>query len=328
MAETSSIASRMEKLAKLKRMKLGLAGDSSAKPDPAAAPEIAQAAPAETVMSAPEIAMPDPTPAPAIPAAEAVPDIAPTVQEPVKDEFESAFDDPAASEAMHDTGDATAQQNDVADDGFDFAMGKEAAESLQESADATDASDSEIPADLMEDEPTVAGPEDFEPEEFTVPELSETEMAADDDDSNVSTLSDYAEAEAAQEAALDADADKNDLADVAALAGVTAAVASATGTGSADTVADGSDLPDFAASEIDPELIEKEFAHETANPSAQNAKGDAIDGPVTLTFDDNRSTLLNHVSRQMNCSIEDVVVTALDWYLDALFGEEDAAKSA
>jgi len=30
----------------------------------------------------------------------------------------------------------------------------------------------------------------------------------------------------------------------------------------------------------------------------------------------------------MNCSVEDVVVTALDWYLDALFGEDGEAKSA
>ena len=49
---------------------------------------------------------------------------------------------------------------------------------------------------------------------------------------------------------------------------------------------------------------------------------------VSVTFDESRSTLLSHVSRQMNCSVDDVVVTALDWYLDALFGEDDQKVEA
>ena len=46
------------------------------------------------------------------------------------------------------------------------------------------------------------------------------------------------------------------------------------------------------------------------------------DGRLSIVFDESRAKLLDHVSRQMNCSIDDVVVTAVDWYLDALFGED------
>lgn len=54
----------------------------------------------------------------------------------------------------------------------------------------------------------------------------------------------------------------------------------------------------------------------------------SADQPLTITFDESRATLLAHVSKQMNCSIDDVVVTAIDWYLDALFGEDDPALTS
>ena len=62
--------------------------------------------------------------------------------------------------------------------------------------------------------------------------------------------------------------------------------------------------------------------------STDNQNGVQSDQPLTITFDESRATLLTHVSKQMSCSIDDVVVTAIDWYLDALFGEDDPDLAA
>ncbi len=94
---------------------------------------------------------------------------------------------------------------------------------------------------------------------------------------------------------------------------------------------------------IDIEAFEKEIGVAGAMPGlsetgpepvtsdAEDATADAGAGaeqPLSITFDETRATLLAHVSKQMNCSIDDVVVTAIDWYLDALFGEDDPAMKA
>ncbi len=88
---------------------------------------------------------------------------------------------------------------------------------------------------------------------------------------------------------------------------------------------------------IDIEAFEKEIGvsatdpdtPEPAAPPASEADADKdADVPLSITFDETRATLLSHVSKQMNCSIDDVVVTAVDWYLDALFGEDDPEMGA
>lgn len=73
---------------------------------------------------------------------------------------------------------------------------------------------------------------------------------------------------------------------------------------------------------------EIEEAEQSAVADATEAEAVTADQPLTITFDESRATLLTHVSKQMSCSIDDVVVTAIDWYLDALFGEDDPDLAA
>ncbi len=76
--------------------------------------------------------------------------------------------------------------------------------------------------------------------------------------------------------------------------------------------------------ELEIDFPEMESTPDQTPPVAEVTNTDgATDQPLTITFDEGRATLLQHVSKQMNCSIDDVVVTAIDWYLDALFGEDD-----
>ena len=90
------------------------------------------------------------------------------------------------------------------------------------------------------------------------------------------------------------------------------------------------DVPvDIEAFEAEIALADNEAVEE--EPVATEAPDDETveaDKPLTITFDESRATLLTHVSKQMGCSIDDVVVTAIDWYLDALFGEEDPDLAA
>ena len=85
---------------------------------------------------------------------------------------------------------------------------------------------------------------------------------------------------------------------------------------------------------VDIEAFEKEIGLHSAGPSGDDVAADDPsadaegDTPLTITFDESRATLLEHVSKQMNCTIDDVVVTAIDWYLDALFGEDEPAMDA
>jgi len=93
---------------------------------------------------------------------------------------------------------------------------------------------------------------------------------------------------------------------------------------------------------VDIEAFEKEIGLSDSGPepsappvmpvdeevSAPPVDEASTDQPLSITFDETRATLLAHVSKQMNCSIDDVVVTAIDWYLDALFGEDDPEMGA
>lgn len=100
-------------------------------------------------------------------------------------------------------------------------------------------------------------------------------------------------------------------------------------------------VPDFAAQEVDELVLASELEAEQSSEAAPetlvspdvdapeapfSAENDA--GEVAVTFDLHRANSLKEFSRDMNCSIEDIVVTALDWYLDALFNEEEEARSA
>jgi len=85
--------------------------------------------------------------------------------------------------------------------------------------------------------------------------------------------------------------------------------------------------PDFDKT-IDIEAFEREIA--AADPVGKGAKtvAEAPDPaePLTVTFDPDRAATLEQVSKQMGCSVDDVVVTAVDWYLDALL-EEDGSQA-
>jgi len=100
--------------------------------------------------------------------------------------------------------------------------------------------------------------------------------------------------------------------------------------------------PEEFGTDIDIEAFEKEIAlaeeakaedasasvDEPAQDDPAPAVEDDSSAPLSITFDEERAKLLTHVSKQMGCSVDDVVVTALDWYLDALFGDENAAQTA
>lgn len=307
MADTTSIASRMEKLAKLKRMKQGLAAGSAPASDAVQTPDIA--APETTVSATAH----DHATAPN---SQQVPD-SHALKSPAEDhtDYESHFsfsanDDEPEAHGIEPTLDTDPGFDDeptldaepffedeptLADepDSAETIAADEtrldienSVESTNAEADEPDGSDFEIPAELMDD--TDEGGET----------MSANDLGIDDE-------------------AMDA------LDDIVAIAGVSEARQEDA-------------RPDFTTKEIDPELLEREFSDESpvkykSKETETEAESEPDDVPVatedeagrvTISFDDSRSTLLKHVSRQMGCSAEDVVVTALDWYLDALFGEE------
>lgn len=111
---------------------------------------------------------------------------------------------------------------------------------------------------------------------------------------------------------------------------------------------DESDLPEFGT-DIDIDAFEREIAlaeekkaaaapaadisadiealDDTA-PEPEPMADDGGDAPLSITFDAGRAATLAQVSAQMGCSIDDIVVTAIDWYLDALFGEDGQMPEA
>ena len=359
MAETNSIASRMEKLAKLKRMKRGLSGDAVAKkaePTPASEPvpqpEMTEAPqpsatlipPVESVApAAPAVAPPEEiadlasafepvaadeatvaeTPEPVLPdMGDGLISPADTPSDSVALDAETASDDPDAAfdEAIRET---EASFNFSADDSAESDADLPSLDEIEAFDSGEDELDTAIPSDLMDDDVAAVEAElDMEAASASdeAPEIDpvDEQTAAEDDTPTV-----LAESEAVLEAAGPTASDDSPLEDLVLAAGAGGAVA-----GLAIATSDEPDMPDFSASEIDTELLEQEFAHEAQAETAVAGTEELTDGRVSLTFDDARSTLLNHVSRQMNCSIEDVVVTALDWYLDALFGEEEQARAS
>lgn len=97
-------------------------------------------------------------------------------------------------------------------------------------------------------------------------------------------------------------------------------------------------VPDFGQT-VDIEAFERELAEaegprdappvEAADPDPAGADPDPDPGDVLhVTFDPGRAATLAQVSKQMGCSVDDVVVTAIDWYLDALLGDEEGQAEA
>jgi len=315
MADTTSIASRMEKLAQLKRMKEGLTSD------PAPAP----------VEPAPEIEA-------AIPSVEEFENFAsaepslPTDAPQTMDTDTSALDTPSIQN------DVSAEHVESSEGSSDFDPASvweeepavESAKLNDEIRPETDESDVNFVMDGAADD---LADESMIPEDLREDDTVDVRAAESDDEPN-NGLS--ASALGIDDEAF---ADFDEIAAVAGAGSVAAAVAtsasSATEIGSDIDAVDESVTPDFAANEVDAELLKQEFENEAApeelsavsTPPSPIADENA-DGRISVSFDESRSTLLNHVSRQMGCSVEDVVVTALDWYLDALFGEDEEAKSA
>lgn len=87
-------------------------------------------------------------------------------------------------------------------------------------------------------------------------------------------------------------------------------------------------MPGLPETGPEPVTSDADDADATASADAVADADAGSEQPLSITFDETRATLLAHVSKQMNCSIDDVVVTAIDWYLDALFGEDDPAMKA
>ncbi len=337
MAGTSSIASRMEKLAQMKREKRALAGNSNAKAAVSPAPVALTPEPAP-------VRQPEPEPAPAPQrVAAAVPEqqVEPTISAPAE-EFDinvsddapelSAAPEPEDDDAFMrmmneepeaaDPAPAPAQAAAI-DSAPEFEpVNNAAADAFASESSLSEIDDlgSEIPDDLLggfDTDETVAVAADV----TETPEaVSDSVPVPDPAQDSAGFAADLPEANIAAQSDVDA---------IAALAAAPSIEPEAEPTVTEPEV----EQPDFTQSEIDSETLENEFAHEAeqvfGGPAAPAAAPEnETGGRVSLTFDDERSTLLNHVSRQMNCSIDDIVVTALDWYLDALFGEDGEAKSA
>ena len=98
----------------------------------------------------------------------------------------------------------------------------------------------------------------------------------------------------------------------------------------ASTAATAPDTPDFSQEDVDAEIIEHEFTKNAGEENTAHAETGGNEDQISVRFDSSRSVFLNHVALQMECSVDDVVVTAVDWYLDALFGdgEKDDIQSA
>ena len=337
MAGTSSIASRMEKLAQMKREKRALAGNSNAKAAVSPAPVALTPEPAP-------VRQPEPEPAPAPQrVAAAVPEqqVEPTISAPAEEFDINVSDDAPELSAAPEPEDDDAfmrmmnEEPEAADPApapaqaaaIDSAPEFEPVNNAAADAFASESSPSEIddlgseiPDDLLggfDTDETVAVAADV----TETPEaVSDSVPVPDPAQDSAGFAADLPEANFAAQSDVDA---------IAALAAAPSIEPEAEPTVAEPEV----EQPDFTQSEIDSETLENEFAHEAeqvfGGPAAPAAAPEnETGGRVSLTFDDERSTLLNHVSRQMNCSIDDIVVTALDWYLDALFGEDGEAKSA
>ena len=314
MADTTSIASRMEKLAKLKRMKEGMASQLAASPDEtppsleetsAMAPDFAETAHAEPVFPAEaEISAPEDTPL-----SDDYSDVFDSSEEAVSPDSPEAWDEEFVNETLSAEIDSSSDEPETTSDArpetnhVNFIM-----EGLDDNPAAE--LDESVPESHLEE--TEAQPNKG---------LSASALGIDDD-----AMSDF-----------------DEIAALAGAGGIAAVAATSLSddptTDEPENVAEDTQIPDFSSKEIEAELLAREFEDEASSElpaeepeTVANAKpttnDDDADGRIRVSFDESRSTLLNHVSRQMGCSVDDVVVTALDWYLDALFGEDEEAKSA
>lgn len=315
MADTTSIASRMEKLAKLKRMKEGLTSEPAVSAEGAVQTEASD---------------------PVFP------------EEAVFSDAAAGFEQPSVPEEVEISGSEEVQQSPIATD-VEGAAGDQQDSDLKDVWNEdlfAETSSSDAVAPIDEIAPTAdvdfvmghsAAPTNIRADETDLDNNAPSLQATHEEDHS----SKDANGLSASTLGIDEEtqADFDEIAAVAGAGGVAAAVA--TSASEDDKRQDSSDvqMPDFSANEVDSEVLEREFENEFA-AAAPAEKTKAVssgrspiadedsEGRISVSFDESRSTLLNHVSRQMGCSVEDVVVTALDWYLDALFGEEDEAKSA
>ncbi len=315
MADTSSIASRMEKLAELKRLKIERA---AAKGQPESAPVQADSMaeiPLDTtshieakalISASDEQNIPEPeTPSVDVPVSE-TPALDESASETLTNDLpllETPSADNATSAGLETVGPSVKVPNEITDTAYDHSVCEDDADKTATTAAEFETDDpfevndqdlgTELPADLLDVEEVS---EKIENEEINTTDLDDEALSEDALNTNNLELS-----------APDENADVEQFNE------------------STQEV----ETPDFAEAEIDPEVLEREFEHEAEQAAAVPTAIIANDGLITLTFDNSRSTLLNHVSHKMDCSPEDIVVTALDWYLDALFGEEKGeAQSA
>lgn len=310
MADTSSIASRMEKLAQLKRMKLERAAGGNPQTNTPSSNDSFHETVQETAIlpdSEASIAFDDEQ------------NVLASEASPVED---ATTAEPEAVDPFDDIDNSVSNPN-LDDDSESIAIpAQEFDDDILSEVNEQD-SDTELPADLLELEETSETVKITDARDSGDTDITENEVVAEDQEEiagTPSTSEDDIDDEALLASTLGIDDDESaSLDEAAAIADID----------QLDEEALKTETPNFAENEIDPTVLEREFEHEAEQVVAAPTATVSDDGKVTVTFDESRSTLLNHVSRQMDCAPEDVVVTALDWYLDALFGEEgDEAKSA
>lgn len=76
--------------------------------------------------------------------------------------------------------------------------------------------------------------------------------------------------------------------------------------------------------EAAPEVAFEEPQTVPHNPTTHNPPPHDPAGLVTITLDQARSSIVQETAARMGCGPEDVLVTALDWYLEALFGASES----
>jgi|GEM_PF-3204436 len=244
----------------------------------------------------------DPAPAPAAAKGREV-DIRDRWADPVRedDRFLSSFagsDTPVNDEPV-----AEAVQDDPAPEPIPEAMVQE-----EPPSDTQDAPDMwpDFPADVEAE----AAPDEMPPAPDEEPAPEEESVASDDAP---------AEEFAGFGGDIDIDAFEREIAEAerakaARMAVAEEAAAPAPDSGSA------ADLGPDPVAEPEPEPI----VPPAPNPVAEMFDDDSL----SVTFDAGRAAMLNQVSAQMGCTVDDVVVTAIDWYLDALFGEDGEMQGA
>ena len=318
MADTTSIASRMEKLAKLKRMREGLTSTAPEAPAKAVPNTEATPSPTEGFETFPSDQL-NLTEEPQFPAEAELSDPEDLT---IPDDL---LDIPELQDDSSNTDPTGVEDGETSPEAFTPEAAVPLDDAMQEGAADPDGSDVNFVMDSPNEPSADEIDDDFIPADL---EIAEADATAEFHESSLG-LDDEAMADFDETAAL------------AGAGGVAAAVAaSSTGTIEDDAIESAADtqVPDFSTKDIDVELLDREFENEAAleksieatspsNAGSPGADEDTADR-TTVSFDESRSKLLEHVSRQMGCSVEDVVVTAVDWYLDALFGEDEEAKSA